>query len=167
VKKLKLSNCQKHLLVDDEDFENCKLWTWNEDNEGNVRACIESMSVKLANYIMDTDLMYDHKDQDKLNNQKNNLRPATYSQNGANRNKWSKDVTSQYKGVCFKKNSWYATIKVNYKQYHLGCFNTEIEAAKSYNKAARKYFGEFAVLNNFRERKEKKTDVALAKEVQR
>jgi hypothetical protein len=33
------------------------------------------------------------------------------------------------------------------KELWLGRFNTEIEAARAYNEAVVKYFGEFAVLN--------------------
>jgi len=62
-----------------------------------------------------------------------------------------KDSTSKYKGVHFiKKNKRYrARIGVDYKHIELGCFGTEIEAAKAYNEAAMKYHGEFAQLNKF------------------
>ncbi len=149
MKKISLSNSTRKLLVDDEDYDRCSLWTWNLDNGDNVHACIGSITTSFAKYVMQSDEMFDHKDQNKLNGQKSNLRLATYSQNGANRNKWAKSPTSEYKGVCFKNGCWYSTIKVNYKQIHLGCFSDEILAAKAYNKAAKKHFGEFAVLNQF------------------
>ena len=38
-------------------------------------------------------------------------------------------------------------VRVNGKWTYLGSFNSEIEAAKAYDKAAKKYFKEFAVLN--------------------
>jgi hypothetical protein len=42
---------------------------------------------------------------------------------------------------------WRARICVNYKEIGLGFFSTPQEAAKAYNDAALKYFGEFAYLN--------------------
>ncbi|HHX80898.1 MAG TPA: GIY-YIG nuclease family protein, partial [Acholeplasmataceae bacterium] len=45
--------------------------------------------------------------------------------------------TSIYYGVSMRKNrksiSWQAVIKINKKQKHIGCFKTEIEAAKAYD----------------------------------
>lgn len=61
-----------------------------------------------------------------------------------------KNNTSGYKGVSLNKASgrFYSYIRVNYKRIHLGCFDSPEEAAKAYNAAALKYFGEFASLNS-------------------
>lgn len=58
-----------------------------------------------------------------------------------------KNNKSGYKGVLFFRGKWVAKIKVNKKSFYLGSFNNVIEAAKAYNAAAIKYFGENAYLN--------------------
>jgi hypothetical protein len=56
--------------------------------------------------------------------------------------------TSKFKGVCWDtRGKWRARITQSKKNKHLGYFTDEIEAAKAYNKAALKHFGEFAYLN--------------------
>lgn len=93
----------------------------------------------------------DHKDGDGLNNQKNNLRLATKSQNNQNQKRPHKNSTSKYKGVSWDKNhkKWLSQIKINYQNIYLGLFDCEIEAANKYNQKARELFGEFACLNSF------------------
>lgn len=90
----------------------------------------------------------DHIDGNGLNNQKCNLRIVTQQQNGWNRGTSGKN-RSGYKGVCWLKQNrkWLAKIVVNYDAKSLGYFNSKKDAARAYNIAAKKYFGEFAKLN--------------------
>jgi len=88
----------------------------------------------------------DHVDGDGLNNLSTNLRPATQSQNNANRNK-SPNCTSKYKGVSKNKNKWQAQIKHNKKKHYLGRFEKESDAAICYDREACKIFGEYAKPN--------------------
>ena len=90
----------------------------------------------------------DHIDNDRTNNNIDNLRFASFSENGGNQTKRS-NTSSVYKGVSFHKgnNKWYAQIQVNKCRKSLGYFEDEKEAAKAYNDAAAELFGEFAKVN--------------------
>lgn len=91
----------------------------------------------------------DHINNNGLDNRKENVRLATRAQNNYNRKKYDNNSRSKYKGVSFKKKNrkWSAQIGLNNKMLFLGYFKKEIDAAKKYDKAARKYHGQFANLN--------------------
>jgi hypothetical protein len=96
----------------------------------------------------------DHKDLNKLNNKRSNLRLASRSQNSVNKKKvgetWRGKCSSQYKGVSWhtKRQVWQAKMQINGKAVWLGYYNDEIAAARAYDKEMLKHFGEFAQLNN-------------------
>lgn len=90
----------------------------------------------------------DHKNHNGLDNRRSNLRLADSSQNHAN-SRPRANATSVYKGVYFSKQRgyWCAQITVNNRGIYLGSFNSEMDAAKAYDRAAREHFGEFASTN--------------------
>lgn len=153
MKKIPLTK-GKFAIVDDDDYEWLSQWKWYAAKGHNTyyakRHTTKQGSyttIEMHTLICDAEQI-DHKDGNGLNNQRNNLRPATYSQNAANRTKQINN-TSGFKGVYWHKHAskWYARIQVNNKRINLGYFTNKIEAAKSYDKAASIYFGEFAKLN--------------------
>lgn len=150
----------KEALIDDQDYEYLTQWTWCAGRGGNskhfyaVSGCSAEGSFKLMHKLIGGLIgfppksMVDHVNRNGLDNQRENLRPATKVENGRNRGP-TKNNKSGYKGVTWRsdRGKWRATIKVNDRQVHLGYFNDKVEAAKAYNKAAKKYFGKFAWLN--------------------
>ena len=95
----------------------------------------------------------DHVDGDGLNNRRSNLREAVGTKNQQNKMKACVGV-SRFKGVCpHRDGRWRANIRVpavgkgRGRQTHLGLFVDEEDAARAYDTAARKHFGEFARLN--------------------
>jgi hypothetical protein len=94
-------------------------------------------------------MLVDHRNRDTLDNRRKNLRLATHSQNQFNKGKTTRKTTSRFIGVFFEKYSgrWVARTTVEGKRIWLGRFDSEIEAARVYDEAAKKYHGEFAQLN--------------------
>jgi hypothetical protein len=85
-----------------------------------------------------------------LDNRKSNLRFCTRNENNQNRSKFTKG--SKYKGV-YKTTSgkWQASIKSKGKNFYLGSFETQIDAAKAYNDKAIEFYGQFANINKLEE----------------
>lgn len=157
MKKIKLANTNKYALIDDCDFESVSKFKWHLDRGRNGRKAdyawrSESGGKKFYMHreIMGatTEQTIDHISNNKLDNRRSNLRFCTRSENQFNKG-LSKNNTSGFKGVCFKKREgkWSAKIASNHKRYDLGLFNTAEDAARAYNEAAKKYHGEFARLN--------------------
>jgi hypothetical protein len=90
----------------------------------------------------------DHRDRNKLNNNIDNLRPATHAQNRVNSNS-NKGSKSKHKGVYWRNDSkkWQVQIRHNKKIISVGHYLDEEEAAEAYNLKIVELHGDFAVLN--------------------
>jgi dipeptidase D len=93
-------------------------------------------------------LLVDHKNNDTLDNRRANLRLATRRENSCNKRKQN-NTFSRFIGVSFSKRrgKWCASISNSGKKIWLGYFVSEVEAARAYDDAAKRYHGEFARLN--------------------
>ena len=145
----------KYAIVDPEDFTELTKYKWY-CTEGTstiyARRGGKNNQLSMHRSIIDVpdNLIVDHINHNGLDNRKANLRPATKTQNIRNRRKIQKEkYASKYKGVSFDKSrkKFFAYIKADDKTFYLGAFDDQIDAAKAYDNAARKYHGEFACLN--------------------
>lgn len=133
-------------MIDTEDIDvlGNSLWCYNhhgyiKNNKGMLHRAV--MRAKPNELV-------DHKDHNKADCRKSNLRMATKTQNGQNM-RIHPTNTSGYKGVIWNKKNkkWMAFIIINGKSTYLKSFTDKKQAAAAYNKAAIENFGEFALLN--------------------
>jgi AP2 domain len=144
-------------LVDDADFEWLSAFKWHAHKRpGGTFYALRNVpslrggrtTLRMHRAILSGIPEVDHVNRNSLDNQRYNLRPATHSQNLANRG-CQIDNTSGFKGVSWHKGSskWHARIIVNQLCQYLGTFSEIEAAARAYDAAARENFGEFACLN--------------------
>jgi hypothetical protein len=150
-----IETTQGHIImVDDQDYDRLSKFTWhisrdNRTGYQQVRAMKDGKKIKMHRFILgltDPKVICDHIDGNIFNCQRSNLRACTHRQNMMNRRK--RKGTSPYKGVIKRGQKFEAHIKIPEKRLYLGIFVTQELAAQAYNRAAVKYFGEFANLNN-------------------
>src|ERR1700743_736212 len=118
MKFIEIKNTTQFVSVDDEDYERIKAletdWVRNGDTIMSTKGLFVSCRhVCLHKFIMNKhcnpDVIVDHKNRDIFNCRKENLRIATRSQNNCNTKK-RKDNTSGFRGVGFRRDSWFYTI---------------------------------------------------------
>ena len=136
--------------VDNADYAWLNQYNWSSlvcGGDVYARATINGKHVKMHRLILgltDPKILGEHKDRDTLNNQRENLRPATNSQNQKNKKPYG---TSKYLGVNFHFKKWRAAININGKTTHIGMFVVEEDAARAYDEQALIHHKEFANLN--------------------
>lgn len=142
-------------IVDEENYNELSKYKWQVSINDNkyVRAVRtintgdKRTSISMHREIMNANKneVVDHINGNELDNRKINLRLCTNAQNIQNRTCLQKDNTSGYKGVfrSITKGRWFARLCSNGKQIYLGTFKNKRLAAKAYDKAAIKIFGEF------------------------
>jgi hypothetical protein len=150
MKKICLTNSRKKALVDAAYFKLVKRFKWHLQTSPDKRL-VYARNGRLG--LMHRFLMgyptgsVDHINGCGLDNTLKNLRKCTHQQN-----MWNTHHTGKkFKGVFCRRNahhySYFAYIRCKGVQYHLGTFQTDVEAAKAYNRAAKRFFGRFAQLN--------------------
>lgn len=150
------------ILIDQEDVErvlkvlstSC-MWRYNPTHKQVYGLCKTNKGKRylhLSRVVMqcyDVLLEVDHKNHNRFDYRKSELRVCSRQENSFNRRKTKSSTTSKYKGVSFYKlrGTWTAQIQLNGKSIYLGRYTREEDAALMYNIAAIKYHGSFASLN--------------------
>jgi hypothetical protein len=152
----------KIAVIDDVDWPLVAPFKWYAQREPNgrwyARATVWNPETKTVSKISMHRVILgvsgfenkvDHRDGDGLKNTRENLRACTNAQNIRNRPKDSVPTASRFKGVTWSRRNqrWFARICFDGKQIHLGSFRIEEDAARAYNEAATRLFGDFARLN--------------------
>ena len=144
---------EQNAMVDTADFEWLSRWNWRANWNPHTNSYYATrVEMPERPYIaMHSEIigsMADHVNRNTLDNRRHNLRPANYSQNGANQSLQSNN-TSGFIGVSWaaKLGKWVSYITVDRHRIHLGYFADKLQAAQAYDLAALKHFGEFAHLN--------------------
>lgn len=152
----------ERIFVSLEDAEIACGYTWYVNKDGYAQTNKNKQPVLLHRILTGAKAgeEVDHRDLNKLNCTKLNLRIVTRTQNMANRvkNCLSKN---RYKGVWFNKRTgkWRARIHSRSKRMSSGYFATEEEAARAYDMMARWFYGQYARVNfpeNAQESQEKR-----------
>jgi len=150
----------KFAIVDPQDYDRLKIHKWYAQKSAQTWYAVRSLTngkteprknAYMHHLVIDIPdgMRGDHINHNGMDNRKANLRPATPFQNVWNRRKFKRPSRSKYKGVDWAKDSkcWRARIRYKGKRIYLGSFDNETDAAKAYDRAAKKYHGRFAAVN--------------------
>ena len=131
-------------VVDNEDYDYLIRFNWCY-SDGYAKRRVHGVNIGMHVFIAARmgvhGVMIDHKNQNPLDNRRENIRSANYQQNAANR-KSQTNNTSGFRGVGWnsRHGKWKAYIRNNGTLIHLGFFDSRFEAAKAYNRAAVRLF---------------------------
>lgn len=137
------------ILIDDGDHAWLSNYRWSLNGSGYPQSSLGLLhrvitGARKGEYV-------DHVHNNPLDCRRSELRLCRQSQNLANRRKLGSNRSSQFKGVYWEKKyqKWRARItsRQSGRLLHLGYFTDEVQAAKSYDEAARAQYGEFALTN--------------------
>lgn len=137
-------NTNQPFYFDLEDYDLISKYIWQEETGGYIVTYINNKRLFIHNLITNSEVRtQDHRNGNRKDNRKSNLRYATVLENSRNR-VTPKNNKSGCKGVCLDKSGRYrAYITVNHKWMSLGTYD-DFEKAKEVRKRAEiKYFGEF------------------------
>ncbi len=164
----------KYAIVDTEDYDYLMQWKWYTASSPHTYYARRNIPIPATDTLPYKQKIiamhqvvvinplhvehFDHKNHYGLDNRKSNVRPCSCSENQHNQRRRSGGA-SKYKGVFRiseaagnKRKKWQAIIRHNKRNIYLGYYYTEQQAAKAYDEAAIRLFGEFAYTNDMCDR---------------
>ena len=128
-----------YAVIDANDLSWVNQWRWCLNSTGyavrRVKTPRGARLLRLHRALLeldfDDDIEVDHINRVKLDNRRNNLRPATRDEQMQNIPA-RRGASSAYRGVRWfaRDKKWQATVSHDGRQKHLGYFHSELEAAK-------------------------------------
>jgi hypothetical protein len=133
-------------VVDADDWERLSRHRWRL-SKGHAITDIGSTTVSMHRMIVGAreGQVVDHRNRQRLDNRKENLRRCTHEENNLNTS--PRGQASRYRGVWMSKGKWRAAITRHGRRQYLGYWDTELQAAMAYDMAADRLHGRFAKLN--------------------
>lgn len=163
VRRIKLTNSEKQVLIDEEDYDRVKDYGWYLVKNGKYKtklAIKASLKGKLATQnkkinihrmIMNApkNKVVDHVNGNVFDNRKENLRICSHAKNTLNSKVHRDKKIGIYKGVFWQKQhqKWMARCTFEGKVVYCGFYDSEYVAAIAYDLAAKSWHGEFARCN--------------------
>lgn len=146
-------------IVDADRFDELSRYNWRMGSMSYPVGAVNGVTIAMHRHITKAqpEQEVDHINHSGLDNRLSNLRICTRRQNTANTRKRvakeDRSFTSRFKGVSFRSDRmrWAAYIGTGKNREALGCYSTEEAAARAYNEAATRIYGEFAKLNHVEE----------------
>lgn len=152
MKSIPLTNSELVVVIDDIDFDRVSKYKWylSSWNSPKSTTRINGRYAILSRFILgiprDNGYDVDHINRDTLDNRRENLRICEPGQNYLNKGK-QKNCASKYKGVHVKGKKWRALVKYKRRDYYLGVFENEKDAAIAVNNFYALHDPEFRVFN--------------------
>mgnify|MGYP000863706242 FL=1 len=154
--------------VDAKDYEWLSRWTWYLRGGYAIRR-EKNKVIYMHREIMKppNGVLVDHKNRNKLDNTRDNLRHATRQENARNHPK-RRGSSSRFRGVSYirTRRRHRAAIRYEGKLISCGYFVKEIEAARAHDAKAVELHGEFAQLNFPEEWPQERRDAVARERVQ-